>query len=448
MSNQPTSQSLSTDPESQSSSTGTGDQSSANSKSGTDDVDQSNIRKAANEYQEYNGQPHPIAEFLYQLTKMLTDDNSEIIEWSNVRIKVHEPKRLESEVLHKYFRHAKFSSFQRQLNYFGFRKIAGKGKMSPCSYVNDAATSDVRSLLFIKRKTHGSAARKAIQQEQLDRAALFGAIQAGFGGALGMQQIPALQTHAISSAMALLQENAFRAGLGQGMVAQAQQQNRAGLITPPINLMTLQQQEQLQRLKLQHSLHGQQQLLLLQNQIQNSGAPIMLNQAPATTVVPGANQGRKLITPSIPGTVNGAAVGQLQAQLMNSFHSILPNFGQTTGAGEAAQATLTQTSTLNPTSTALSKASGTTTGCASMRASSAVGQIMPASDSMNSNPSLQHSLNPFGSSMNLESLIKEHSAGAPGNVFTQTQQDMNNSAGTTTTHAGLPSESHLNHLPP
>ena len=55
-------------------------------------------------------QHHPIAEFLYQLTKMLTDDNSEIIEWSDGRIKVHHPQRLETEVLHKYFRHSKCES--------------------------------------------------------------------------------------------------------------------------------------------------------------------------------------------------------------------------------------------------------------------------------------------------------------------------------------------------
>ena len=66
------------------------------------------------------------------------------------RIEVHNPHRLASEVLHKYFRHSKFASFQRQLNYFGFRKFAGKGKMAPCSYVNEAATSDLRSLLLIK----------------------------------------------------------------------------------------------------------------------------------------------------------------------------------------------------------------------------------------------------------------------------------------------------------
>ena len=98
---------------------------------------------------------HPIAEFLYQLTKMLTDDNSSTIQWKDGRIYVHDPQRLADEVLAKYFRHSKYASFQRQLNYFGFKKIAGKGKMSPCSYVNDAATDDIRSLLFIKRKTAG-----------------------------------------------------------------------------------------------------------------------------------------------------------------------------------------------------------------------------------------------------------------------------------------------------
>ena len=91
-----------------------------------------------------------VPEFLYQLTKMLTDDHREIIEWSNAKIEVHNPHRLESEVLNKYFRHSKYASFQRQLNYFGFRKLAGKGKMAPCSYVNENATTDLRSLLRMK----------------------------------------------------------------------------------------------------------------------------------------------------------------------------------------------------------------------------------------------------------------------------------------------------------
>ena len=34
---------------------------------------------------------HPVAEFLFQLTKMLTDDNSEFIEWKHSSILVHDP---------------------------------------------------------------------------------------------------------------------------------------------------------------------------------------------------------------------------------------------------------------------------------------------------------------------------------------------------------------------
>eukprot|EP00579_Thalassiosira_antarctica_P014544 CAMPEP_0201926360 /NCGR_PEP_ID=MMETSP0903-20130614/16030_1 /ASSEMBLY_ACC=CAM_ASM_000552 /TAXON_ID=420261 /ORGANISM="Thalassiosira antarctica, Strain CCMP982" /LENGTH=49 /DNA_ID= /DNA_START= /DNA_END= /DNA_ORIENTATION= len=49
---------------------------------------------------------------------MLTDDNSDIIEWSsnggNGHIEVHHPDRLENEVLGRYFNSSKYISFQRQ----------------------------------------------------------------------------------------------------------------------------------------------------------------------------------------------------------------------------------------------------------------------------------------------------------------------------------------------
>ena len=71
------------------------------------------------------------------------------------RIEVHNPHKLEANVLKKYFRHSKYASFQRQLNYFGWRKLNGKGKMAPCTYINDEVTPDIECLLTIKVRSSG-----------------------------------------------------------------------------------------------------------------------------------------------------------------------------------------------------------------------------------------------------------------------------------------------------
>ena len=63
------------------------------------------------------------------------------------------------------------------MNYFGFRKIAGKGKMSPCSYVNENAKKDISSLLFIRRKKTGvssAAAKLLAQQNSISRSTIDG----------------------------------------------------------------------------------------------------------------------------------------------------------------------------------------------------------------------------------------------------------------------------------
>ncbi|GAX24167.1 hypothetical protein FisN_4Lh252 [Fistulifera solaris] len=360
------------------------------------------FRHAAHEYQDRNGQHHPIAEFLYQLTKMLTDDNNEVIEWSDGRIRVHYPERLEAEVLHKYFRHSKFASFQRQLNYFGFRKIAGKGKMSPCSYVNDAATSDIRSLLLIKRKTNGSAARKAaMQQRASDMIGAFNPALAGMNlqalAAATGQNLGGLNGQALTNAMALLQENAFRAGLGQLQFGQNNPHAQLSL------LALQQQQQQLQELQ-------NQQLRAAVNQSASNSMP-----APAPVPENSQNQQSQFTNASGSNSSFGktaASIEQLQAQLAalagqnggnnngnNSFQNFmqLKQSNQTTGDSGFSSATAAlqaQSNSSNPATAAMDAAAS----------------------------SNQTSTNMFDSAANLQSLLNSH----PG---FQGSNDNNNNSG-------------------
>ena len=61
--------------------------STMNNNNGNDSVNDGDDNSQSGDVElDRNGQHHPVAEFLYQLTKMLTDDNSEIIEWVDGRI--------------------------------------------------------------------------------------------------------------------------------------------------------------------------------------------------------------------------------------------------------------------------------------------------------------------------------------------------------------------------
>jgi len=298
---------------------------------------------------------HPVAEFLYQLTKMLTDDNNEIIEWVEGRIKVHFPERLESEVLHKYFRHSKFASFQRQLNYFGFRKIAGKGKMSPCSYVNESATSDIRSLLLIKRKTNGSAARKAMAQRALN-----------LGGGLN----PAL-------------------GIGLPGLAGAQ---GFGTLGGPVGFSTVGQQLQLQKQlgigfidnNTNNNVLSQ---LLIQNQQRQSLEDFQqLGQLKST--VPSIEQLQAQIATLTKQQSQGGANAAFNAAALN-----LASGGAATAAFGLSQL---QQSTENPATAALN---------ATSNSGPSLSSAMPATAAMNNSASAGQTNNLFESATNLKALI-------------------------------------------
>ncbi|OQR89902.1 hypothetical protein ACHHYP_05955, partial [Achlya hypogyna] len=92
-----------------------------------------------------------VPKFLRHLYSILTVEDPSIISWASDgnSIQLHSIKRLESEILPKYFKHNKLSSFQRQLNYFGFRKWT-KTQSSVCTFshpdVNQFSTPDTMAI--------------------------------------------------------------------------------------------------------------------------------------------------------------------------------------------------------------------------------------------------------------------------------------------------------------
>ena len=94
--------------------------------------------------------------FLHMLIRMLQEQkNFSIVEWIDGQIAIHHPKKLESKILYKYFNHSKYTSFQRQLNNFGFRKMrqVQKGKYEPCFYTNKSTTLDIQSIMGLRRNS-------------------------------------------------------------------------------------------------------------------------------------------------------------------------------------------------------------------------------------------------------------------------------------------------------
>ena len=121
-------------------------------------------------------------EFAVKLFEMVTRGGP-LIHFTDGEITIEDPARLAREVLPLHFRHAKFSSLQRQLNNFSFKKIKGKGKMAACVYLReDLRGKPASALQYIRRKPaagEGSNDKPPGESLCAPSAYLYGATRAG-----------------------------------------------------------------------------------------------------------------------------------------------------------------------------------------------------------------------------------------------------------------------------
>ena len=104
-----------------------------------------------------------------KLYEMVENESDEIISWvsNGNAFKVLNPKKLEEEVLPKFFRHGCFQSFVRQLNFYSFRKTIKD--RSVWIYAHDCFVAGRPELLEqVKRKTNRGIQKRRGNLSSLD----------------------------------------------------------------------------------------------------------------------------------------------------------------------------------------------------------------------------------------------------------------------------------------
>ncbi|KAL4162603.1 hypothetical protein PRNP1_003139 [Phytophthora ramorum] len=95
-----------------------------------------------------------VAPFLRSLRRMLDTESPRILCWTpdGKAFEIHDMAAMTGYVLPKYFKHRKYASFQRQLNYFHFRKWT-KSRAVVCTFSNQFFQRDQPALTWrITRK--------------------------------------------------------------------------------------------------------------------------------------------------------------------------------------------------------------------------------------------------------------------------------------------------------
>ncbi|KAH7479050.1 hypothetical protein PRIC1_009394 [Phytophthora ramorum] len=109
-----------------------------------------------------------VAPFLLHLHQMLRREDAKIIRWADdgMAFQILDKEAMTAQILPKYFKNKNFSSFQRQLNYFGFRKWSKARAQFP-TYSREHFTRDNYSeMSLVKRQSKKSRKRKASSDEE------------------------------------------------------------------------------------------------------------------------------------------------------------------------------------------------------------------------------------------------------------------------------------------
>ncbi|TDH64956.1 uncharacterized protein CCR75_001538 [Bremia lactucae] len=109
-----------------------------------------------------------VAPFLLHLHQMLRRESPRIIRWAEdgLAFQILDKEAMTTQILPKYFKNKNFASFQRQLNYFGFRKWSKVRAEFP-TYGREHFTRDNFSeMSLVKRQTKKPRKRKVNNEEQ------------------------------------------------------------------------------------------------------------------------------------------------------------------------------------------------------------------------------------------------------------------------------------------
>ncbi|EGZ22897.1 hypothetical protein PHYSODRAFT_554520 [Phytophthora sojae] len=111
-----------------------------------------------------SAKPKDVAPFLKSLRQILDTEDPRILRWTpdGKAFEIHDMAAMMQLVLPKYFKHSKYTSFQRQLNYFNFRKWT-KSKAVVCTFSNPFFQRDEPALswrITRKKSLHSADGKK------------------------------------------------------------------------------------------------------------------------------------------------------------------------------------------------------------------------------------------------------------------------------------------------